>query len=169
MQRIKNNEYLLPAFQRGYAWGEENAKKGAEKIELLFDSLMKDYPINSMLFWKVKDESKTAWKFYNFLDYFRERYHRRNNLFNTKGHKDFYAILDGQQRLTSLHLALHSRYEIHKQNNRWEDNDKYFKICHFYFNLTQSQSLPEDSDIEYQFKWLDKNDTEEVTIYIDGY
>ena len=32
MQRIKNNEYLLPAFQRGYAWGEENAKKGAEKL-----------------------------------------------------------------------------------------------------------------------------------------
>lgn len=169
MKRIKNNEYLLPAFQRGYAWGEENAKKGAEKIELLFDSLMKDYPINSMLFWKVKDESKTACKFYSFLDYFRERYHRRNDLFDTKGHKDFYAILDGQQRLTSLYLALHSRYEIRKQRSRMEDNDKYFEICHFYFNLTQNQPLPEDADIEYQFKWLDKNITDEKTIYIDKY
>lgn len=167
MQRIRNNEYLLPAFQRGFAWGEENAKQGMEKIERLFDSLMKDYPINSMLFWRVKDESKVAWKFYKFLDYFREWYHRRNDLFETKGHNDFYAILDGQQRLTSLYLALYSRYEIHKKGNRWENNDKYFKVCHFYFNLTQNQPLPEDSDIEYQFKWLDKNDTEGKTIYPD--
>lgn len=70
MQHIRNNEYLLPAFQRGYAWGEENARQGMEKIEQLFDSLMKDYPINSMLFWKVKDESKTAWKFYKFFRLF---------------------------------------------------------------------------------------------------
>ena len=50
IQRIRSNEYLLPAFQRGYAWGEKNAMDGAKKIEKLFDSLMKDYPINSMLF-----------------------------------------------------------------------------------------------------------------------
>lgn len=114
-------------------------------------------------------KAKQLGSFINFLDYFREWYHRRNILFETKGHKDFYAILDGQQRLTSLYLALHSRYEIHKKGNRWEDNDKYFKICHFYFNLTQNQPLPEDSDIEYQFKWLDKNDTKEDIVFIDEY
>lgn len=167
IQRIRSNEYLLPAFQRGFAWGEKNAVDGAKKIEKLFDSLMKDYPINSMLFWKVKGESKTAWKFYRFLDYFREQYHKRNDLFETKGLDGFYAILDGQQRLTSLYLALTSHYDIHKQRSRWENNDKNFKICHFYFNLTQSQSLSEDSDIEYEFLWLDKNDTKEKTIYID--
>lgn len=158
MQRIKNNEYLLPAFQREYVWKPED-------IEKLFDSLMRGYPISSFLFWKVKDESKTAWKFYRFLEYYREKYHMHNDYFNTSNHKDFYAILDGQQRLTSLYLALFGNYDIRKPYERG-NNDRYFEICHFYFNLTQSKQ-PENEDVEYEFLWLDKLETEEQNIYID--
>ncbi|EAJ3726657.1 DUF262 domain-containing protein [Campylobacter coli] len=158
MQRIKNNEYLLPAFQREYVWKPED-------IEKLFDSLMRGYPISSFLFWKVKDESKTAWKFYRFLEYYREKYHTHNDYFNTSNHKDFYAILDGQQRLTSLCLALFGNYDIRKPYERG-NNDRYFEICHFYFNLTQSKQ-PENEDVEYEFLWLDKLETEEQNIYID--
>ncbi len=161
MQRIRNNEYLLPAFQREYVWRPR-------QIEELFDSLMRGYPVSSMLFWKVKDESKTAWKFYRFLDYYRERYHTHNDYFNTSSHKDFDAILDGQQRLTSLYLALFGNYDIHRSHNKWEDNDRYFKICHFYFNLTQSKK-PENENVEYEFLWLDKLETKEQNIYIDKY
>lgn len=161
MQRIKNNEYLLPAFQREYVWEPW-------QIEELFDSLMRGYPISSMLFWKVKDESKTAWKFYRFLEYYRECYHTHNDYFNTSSHKDFYAILDGQQRLTSLYLALFGNYDIHRSYNKWEDDDRYFKICHFYFNLTQSKK-PENENVEYEFLWLDKLETKEQNIYIDKY
>ncbi|HEF9980433.1 TPA: DUF262 domain-containing protein [Campylobacter coli] len=161
MQRIKNNEYLLPAFQREYVWKPED-------IEKLFDSLMRGYPISSFLFWKVKDESKTAWKFYRFLEYYRESYHTHNDYFNTSNHKDFYAILDGQQRLTSLYFALFGNYDIHRLYNKWENNDRYFKICHFYFNLTQSKK-PENENIEYEFLWLDKLETKEQNIYIDKY
>ncbi|EAI4208529.1 DUF262 domain-containing protein [Campylobacter coli] len=161
MQRIKNNEYLLPAFQREYVWKPED-------IEKLFDSLMRGYPISSFLFWKVKDESKTAWKFYRFLEYYREKYHMHNDYFNTSNHKDFYAILDGQQRLTSLYFALFGNYDIHRLYNKWENNDRYFKICHFYFNLTQSKK-PENEDVEYEFLWLDKLETKEQNIYIDKY
>lgn len=161
MQRIRNNEYLLPAFQREYVWEPW-------QIEELFDSLMRGYPISSMLFWKVKDESKTAWKFYRFLEYYRERYHTHNDYFNTSSHKDFDAILDGQQRLTSLYLALFGNYDIHRSYNKWEDDDRYFKICHFYFNLTQSKK-PENENVEYEFLWLDKLETKEQNIYIDKY
>ena len=161
MQRIKNNEYLLPAFQREYVWEPW-------QIEELFDSLIRGYPISSMLFWKVKDESKTAWKFYRFLEYYRESYHTHNDYFNTSNHKDFYAILDGQQRLTSLYFALFGNYDIHRSYNKWENNDRYFKICHFYFNLTQSKK-PENENIEYEFLWLDKLETKEQNIYIDKY
>lgn len=161
MQRIRNNEYLLPAFQREYVWEPW-------QIEELFDSLMRGYPISSMLFWKVKDESKTAWKFYRFLEYYRECYHTHNDYFNTSSHKDFDAILDGQQRLTSLYLALFGNYDIHRSYNKWEDDDRYFKICHFYFNLTQSKK-PENENVEYEFLWLDKLETKEQNIYIDKY
>lgn len=152
MDRIKNKEYLLPAFQREYVWEPY-------QIEELFDSLMRGYPISSMLFWRVKDESKTAWKFYSFLEYFRERYHTHNELFNTQNHKDFYAILDGQQRLTSLYLGLFSHYDVHRKNNKWENDDRWFHICHLYFNLTQSK-VPKKSSVKYEFLWLDKDETE---------
>lgn len=159
MQRIKNNEYLLPAFQREYVWE-------SWQVEELFDSLMRGYPISSMLFWEVKDESKSAWKFYRFLDYYREYYHEHNEYFNTQNHKDFKAILDGQQRLTSLYLALFSHYDIHKYRKKWENDDRVFDICHLYFNLTQSQ-VPENSNVKYEFLWLGKDETKEQSIHID--
>ena len=159
MQKIRENQYLLPAFQREYEWYPE-------QIEELFDSLMRDYPISSMLFWRVKDESKTAWKFYRFLEYYREWYHTHNDYFNTSNHKDFDAVLDGQQRLTSLYLALFGNYDIHKNYNKWEDDDRYFKICDFYFNLTQSEK-PKNENVEYEFLWLDRKITKQKGIHID--
>ncbi|EGK8010683.1 DUF262 domain-containing protein, partial [Campylobacter lari] len=161
MERIKNNEYLLPAFQREYVWSPQ-------KIEELFDSLMREYPISSMLFWKVKDESKTSWKFYKFLNSYRERYNTHNIFFDTTNHKDFYAILDGQQRLTSLYLGLFSHYDIHKSHNKWEDDDRYFNICYLYFNLTQSQK-PTNPNVKYEFSWKNKNETNEQNLFIDKY
>ena len=63
MTYIENNYYLLPAFQRDFVWK-------AEQIEKLFDSLMRGYPTSSMLFWKVKGDTKTKWKFYKFIKSF---------------------------------------------------------------------------------------------------
>lgn len=162
MQRIKNNEYLLPAFQREYAWKE------GWRTEELFDSLMRGYPISSMLFWEVKDESKSAWKFYSFLKFYREKYHTHNELFDTKGHKDFKAILDGQQRLTSLYIALFGHYDEGIRKTKWqrENDDRWFYVSRLYFNLTQSKN-PENPNVEYEFLWLDKRETNEQNIYID--
>ena len=44
--RIQTKEYVLPAIQREFVWP-------TRRIEWLFDSLMRDYPIGSFLFWKV--------------------------------------------------------------------------------------------------------------------
>lgn len=76
IEKIKSNEYLLPAFQREYVWD-------CEQIERLFDSLMRGYPISSMLFWKVKGENKSRWQFYKFLDKYREEYYTHNNKMDT--------------------------------------------------------------------------------------
>lgn len=160
IQKIRMNEYLLPAFQREYVWR-------MDQIEELFDSIVRGYPINSMLFWHVKDESKTAWRFYKFLEYYRERYHTHNEHFNTQSHKDFYAVLDGQQRLTSLYIALFGEYDTHKYRSKWENDDRYFNIRDFYFNLTQSEK-PKNENVEYEFLWLDGNTTKEEGIYEDG-
>lgn len=163
MQRIKNDEYLLPAFQREYVWE-------GWQIEELFDSLMRGYPISSMLFWEVRDESKTAWKFYRFLKFYREKHNTHNELVDTKQHKDFKAILDGQQRLTSLYIALFGHYDEGIRKTKWqsENDDRWFYISSLYFNLTQNKE-PENPNVEYEFLWLDKKETKEQDIYIDKY
>ncbi|WP_163499730.1 DUF262 domain-containing protein [Helicobacter suis] len=156
MQKIKNREYLLPAFQREYVWSPE-------QVAELFDSLMRGYPISSMLFWEVKDKSKKAWKFYEFLSHFRARFNTHNRYYDTANHKDFYAILDGQQRLTSLYLGLFGRYDIHKRSKRWADDDRNFFNTRLYFNLTQNKEslLP---NVEYEFRWLEQDGTQPMFV-----
>ena len=95
IERIKRNEFLLPAFQREFVWE-------SDQIEKLFDSLMQGYPISSMLFWRVKGDTKTEFRFYQFLKKFVQQHHTHNDIQPTHGVNDFDGILEGQQRLTAL-------------------------------------------------------------------
>jgi len=50
----------LPAIQRKFVWS-------IDQIEVLFDSLIRGYPINSLMSWEVKDEkTKKDYRFYQF-------------------------------------------------------------------------------------------------------
>ncbi len=159
MKSIQDKKYLLPSFQREFVWDYW-------RIEEFFDSLMRGYHINSMLFWSVEGKSKNAWKFYKFLEHYRERYHIHNEFVNTKNYEDFYAILDGQQRLTSLYLALFGHYDTHKYNTKWEDIDDKFDKNYFYFNLSQTEE-PYYDNVKYEFLWLEEEETKGQTIYLD--
>lgn len=159
--KISKREYLLPAFQREYVWS-------CEQIERLFDSLMRGYPISSMLFWRVRGENKNKWQFYEFLDKYREKYYIHNKKFDTSLCNDFYAILDGQQRLTSVYLALCGNYDTHRYRKSWDNQDKNFHICDFYFNLTGSEES-KNADVKYEFLWLDREVTKGKIIYKDKF
>ena len=50
---IDRKKYLLPSIQREFVWSQK-------QIETLFDSLMRDYPINSFLFWEVPAETNSC-------------------------------------------------------------------------------------------------------------
>ena len=159
IKHIQRNSYLLPAFQREYVWS-------SNQVENLFDSLMKGYPINSMLFWKVKDEAKNAYKFYKILDKYVEKYHVHNDAFNTNQVNDFYAILDGQQRLTSLYIGLCGSYAYHRYRARWDNSDYNFPERILYLNI--SRTFPEDeSDKTYNFSFKEKAQTQEKALYQD--
>ena len=95
IENIDSNKYLLPSIQREFEWKHE-------KIEWLFDSIMRNYPISSFLFWRVEGDTRQSYKFYKFLRTFREEFATHNEEINTDGLNDFTAVLDGQQRLTSL-------------------------------------------------------------------
>ena len=70
---IQNQEYILPAIQREFVWN-------TRQIELLFDSILRDYPISTFLFWKVKAENVEKFKFYRFLPFYHQRDKRHNEL-----------------------------------------------------------------------------------------
>src|SRR5947199_6093345 len=99
IRNIDSNLYLLPSIQREFTWWED-------QIRWLFDSLMQHYPINSFLLWKVEGETKSKFKFYETLREYVEVHRIYNREFSTAGCPDFYGILDGQQRLTSLYIGL---------------------------------------------------------------
>lgn len=140
---IDKKQYLLPAIQREFVWS-------TEQIETLFDSIMRGYPISSFLFWEVNQDNIPKYQFYEFVRNYHERDNRHNEKANLAGEKSVTAILDGQQRLTSLYIGLKGSYSYKMPRMRW-DNDAAFpkrKLC---LNLL---CKPENADLEYDFQFL---------------
>ena len=147
---IHRKEYLLPAIQREFVWS-------TYQIERLFDSIMKDYPISSFLFWEVEKNNINNYQFYEFVREYHERDNRHNPKATTNGEAGITAILDGQQRLTSLYIGLKGTYAYKLPRKRWNDNSAFpkRKLC---LNLIAPS---EDSDLEYDFKFLIQNECEQ--------
>lgn len=136
------------------------------KIEKLFDSLMKGYPISSMLFWKVKGGTKTDFRFYKFLSAFIQYHRICNDPIPTDNINDFYAILDGQQRLTSLYIGLCGSYAYKDYRKRWDYSESNFPTRHLYLNISRKYTQ-EESDREFIFSFVDKNISKEKDLFID--
>lgn len=149
---IDNHRYLLPAIQREFEWEHT-------KIEWLFDSIMRKYPISSFLFWRVEGETKTSYKFYEFLSDFRQKYKTHNKEINTSGLNDFKAILDGQQRLASLYIGLKGSYAYKKPRVWWEDTEYAIPTRYLYLNILNPLKDQEDGRI-YEFKFLTRTEYE---------
>lgn len=105
MMHIKEGRYVMPAFQRQFVWS-------MEQIEKLWDSILLNYPIATFLFWHV-DDNNVTWDTYfcNFLtsvtfDNRKQADSVNYELTDIDVNTTDTAILDGQQRLTSLYLSL---------------------------------------------------------------
>jgi hypothetical protein len=133
---IHRREYLMPAIQREFVWG-------ADQITKLVDSLMRGYPVGSFLLWDVKPETAQSYTFYEFLT----NYHERDNPYAAKATvptgRGTTAVLDGQQRLTSLNIALYGSYAEKKKYAWWNSADA-FPVKRLYLNLVDD---PEDEEL----------------------
>ena len=145
---IESRKFLLPAIQRKFVWS-------SEQIEVLFDSIMRDYPINSFMMWNVTSEkTKNSYKFYEFLKEYRAFFKDENPFFNTRGYTDFMAIIDGQQRLTSLYLGLKGTYAYKMPRKWWKDNEDCLPTRKLYLNLTSALPKDDDRKMTYNFRFL---------------
>jgi len=157
INNIENNTYLLPAIQREFIWS-------SNKIEWLFDSIMRNYPISSFLFWTVKGATKRDYRFYKFIHEYRERYKIHNEEISTDGEKDFVAVLDGQQRLTSLYIGLKGTYAYKEYRKGWVDSEPALPTRRLYLNIVEELFEQEDGRL-FEFKFLKDAETRESEIH----
>ena len=112
IKNIAERRYLLPSIQRKFTWD-------MSQVCRLFDSVMQHYPVNSLMLWKVNSAEIQDFRFYEFLTKYVERFAENNPDFDTKGHGEFHAVIDGQQRLTSLYIGLKGTYAVKKHRVWW--------------------------------------------------
>ena len=154
---IEKRIFLLPAIQRKFVWS-------SDQIEVLFDSIMRDYPINSFMLWNVTTENvKSSFKFYEFLKEYRYFFNEENPFLNTKGYDDFFAVIDGQQRLTSLYIGLKGTY-AYKMPRKWvRNNEDCLPTRRMYLNLNSPLPPGDERKMVYDFKFLSKSDFERLS------
>lgn len=149
LREIQRRNYLLPGIQRKFEWK-------AQQITMLFDSIIQGYPINSFMFWRVTDASvKKNYTFYEFLDKYAEKFKDENPKVATelKGEEDFYAVVDGQQRLTSLYLGMTGTYLYKLPNKQYHEKNLIPQVL--FLNLTSELQDTNNTERKYEFKFLD--------------
>ncbi len=137
-------------------------KADEKKIEQLFDSILRGYPIGSFLFWKLpkediaksdeQDENKLNFQLYQFITNYDERKpHNEKIHIEQIKRDDLYIVLDGQQRLTSLYIGLKGTRTLKK---KWakNDNPNAYEEKRLYLNLKHQPNMdnPEDN---YEFEF----------------
>lgn len=117
---VENGDYRIPQFQREFVWPKS-------KIRELFDSIYREFPIGSFFLWKAGREHNGLFRHTVAFD-----------LLPVGEHDSISFILDGQQRITSLYVALKGmavRYDGHVTD--------YGRIC---FDLKEERFVDRSPD-----------------------
>lgn len=119
---ISRGQIRIPAFQRGFVWEPD-------RVAYLMDSIYKEYPFGSLLFWRTKEQLRVE---------------RDLGPFQLPEPKEDYPVdyvLDGQQRITSIFATFQTEISIDSSEN-WKD---------IYFDLHANNDAQES-----QFVALDR-------------
>jgi hypothetical protein len=121
--------YWLPNIQRPFVWKED-------QIERLFDSIMREYPIGTLLVWKTKSKIRRR----KFIDNYKLDI-KLTDFYIPEDDKLKMLVLDEQQRLQSLIIGLAGSYDRRE-------------LC---LNVL-SGDLVAPEDIRYKFKFISNSD-----------
>lgn len=126
VNEIENGEIVLPAIQRDFVWDEN-------RIELLFDSIFRGYPVGIVLLWET----------YHQIQY---RQFSRNHISGSihqfdenKEGKRIKLVLDGQQRLSSTYVALKGTFNGRK----------------LYYDVLSGLEADDHSEVKYRFTFTE--------------
>ena len=122
----KDGGFWLPNIQRPFVWSEE-------QIERLFDSILREYPISTLLVWKTAAAVRRR----KFIADYKDTL-KLSDFYASVDDKPKQLVLDGQQRLQSLFIGLCGSYE---------GKELYFDVL--------SGDVAEPDDIKYRFKFME--------------
>jgi hypothetical protein len=140
INRINSGDIRIPAFQRAYVWKQN-------QILDLLDSIVKSYPIGSILLWNTSE--------------------KLNHTRNIAGYKipengEEYPvnyILDGQQRVSSIYAILSKEAEQETESANYNPDLDLFEI---YYNFNTKTFLPK-SEVD-----IAENDIICMRNFLDG-
>lgn len=101
IQRVEQGGIRIPAFQRGFVWDPD-------RVAHLIDSIYKQYPFGSLLFWRANELLRVE---------------KELGPFELLAHKEDFPIdyvLDGQQRVTSIFSTFQTEIEM-KDDSDWKE------------------------------------------------
>jgi hypothetical protein len=143
---IHQKQWVLPAIQREFVWSPD-------QVCLLFDSLLRGYPLGSFLLWQVDPDQAQDYRFYEFMT----DYHEVDNPYAPVAHipagREVTAVLDGQQRLTALNIGLYGSH-AERLPRKWANNPDAYPVKRLYFDLQRSGETDEDLASLYRFRFL---------------
>lgn len=120
--------FWLPNIQRPFVWSED-------QIARLYDSIMREYPISTLLVWKTKETVKHR----KFIDNYRSDI-KLSLFFVPDNSKSKLMVLDGQQRLQGLFIGLKGSYEGKE----------------LFFDVLSGTTMAAPEDIRFRFAFKNK-------------
>lgn len=147
LRLVQRNELILPAIQREYVW------KPSQVIKI-FDSVLRGYPVGSFLSWKVLPETIGKFKFYGFLKNYSGYDKKHNPVVDIPTDREVIAVLDGQQRLTSLNIGLRGTY-AYRNPRAWANKSWSYPERRLYLNLL-GEAPENEAGLKYHLAFLTK-------------
>lgn len=159
LERIHRHDYVLPAIQREFVWEPD-------QICRLFDSMLRGYPIGTFLFWNVQAATASKFQFYDVVRDYHELKSPHSSKVAFPQPRDVVAILDGQQRLTSLNIGLCGTYSEKLPRKRASSLDAYppkrlrLDLCHW---------GEEEDDFKYRLAFLSDDEAARASSDVHWY
>lgn len=116
---IEDKYFKLPNIQRYFVWDEEKMLK-------LLDSIFRGYPFGSILVWRPSKNLTIRAR--EFITDFKEGMKITSTV---QDNNNFYLVLDGQQRLQTLYIALFGSYngkKVYFKLNAKDDEPRFYLL-----------------------------------------
>lgn len=133
VEKIQKNELVLPVIQRNLVWTEE-------KIELLFDTLLKGDSFGGIMSIRDYRDKEPLFDFRSFISEFKTGVYPKSDS-SKKLSQDISYVIDGQQRLQAFYIGLKGNYNNKSLFFDLFSDDSY----DFRFSSTQDD-LPKEVD-----------------------